>query len=88
MAEPGKTHGLDELNLLLGRGWRVVTTTSMGGACAHSHGDAPGSCFAALVILESAGDLTAELLEQVQQPEELAEETGDGSSYDIGDSGL
>lgn len=88
MAEPGKAHGLDELNLLLGRGWRVVTATSMGGADAHTDKASPGPSFAALVIVEFAGDLAAEFLEQVQQPEELPEETGDGSSYDVGDSGL
>lgn len=83
MAEPGKTHGLDELNLMLGRGWRVVTVTSMGGAGVYADHNASSQFFAALVVLEFSGELTAEFMEQVQQPEEIPEKAGDG--FDIGE---
>lgn len=85
MAEPGKTQGLDELNRLLGRGWRVATVTSMGGAGKGDHKES--MCFAALVVVENGGEAATELLEHFEQPEELPEETGDGSHLDIGEGG-
>ena len=90
--QPGRTHGLDDLNIALQRGWRVVHLVPMGGAGAAGHGADTPPCFAALVVIERAGAAEAELMEQV---EELAEEVpdealdnlvdGDGASVDLDD---
>lgn len=82
---PDKARGLDELNVHLSRGWRVVHATPMGGASVGSANDEPVICLAALVIVERY-DGAAAVLEQVQEEkEELLDELteGDGSSTGI-----
>lgn len=56
----GRPHGLDELNLALGRGWRVVHVSPMGGAGVGTGPD-PTVCLAALVVLERGDEAQAEL---------------------------
>jgi hypothetical protein len=67
ITRPHETQGLDELNIALHRGWRVVHATAMGGAGTGVENDVPALCFAALVIIERGEDATAELLEQVEE---------------------
>lgn len=52
ITRPGESHGLDELNIALNRGWRVAHATAMGGASAGFQDGASELCFAALVIIE------------------------------------
>lgn len=81
--DTARTRGLDELNIHLGRGWRVLHVSPMGGAAFGARqGDAATMCLAALVILERSTDAATGILEQVQeQAEEFLEEIseGDGS---------
>ncbi len=87
---PEHTYGLDELNVKLGRGWRVVQMTSLGGAGAGTTAatdDAAVLCLAALVIVERAEEEAAELMEQIEE-EEIQEEIddiveGNGASLDL-----
>lgn len=86
--DSGKIQGLDELNTALGRGWRVVQVSPMGGAGAGAQ-DAPSAlCLASLVIIERGNGEMA-LLEAEEETEELINEIveGDGSSVDIEDPG-
>lgn len=66
MARPGSVHGLDELNIALGRGWRVAHVAPMGGAGVNTEPDAEIH-FAALVILERSGDAEAAVLAAVEE---------------------
>jgi hypothetical protein len=81
-----KTRGLDELNIHLGRGWRVAHVSPMGGAAYGAHqGDAPSMCLAALVILERPTDSAIDILEQVgEQAEELLDEISEGDGSHTG----
>lgn len=67
---PDKARSLDELNMLLSRGWRVVHATPMGGA-----GASKTPHFAALVILERADRSAAEATVGQEAAEELVEGT-------------
>jgi hypothetical protein len=72
---PESTHGLDELNVQLGRGWRVVEVSPMGGAGVGSHESAsPEICLAALVVAERREDADEAAAEAVAQAEEETEE--------------
>lgn len=80
---PESTHGLDELNVQLGRGWRVVEMSPMGGAGVGSReDDAPELCLAALVIAErreDEGKTTAQTMAQAEEEtEEVVEEIVQG----------
>lgn len=76
---PDSTHGLDELNVQLGRGWRVAEITPMGGAGVGSHDEAPELCLAALVVIERSEDRAAEVVTQAEEEtEEIVEEIVDG----------
>lgn len=82
----GRTQGLEELNRYLGRGWRVVHTTPMGGAGVGAADDIPDLCFAALVVIEQRGSSKAEVAAEVEEEvEELMDEIaeGDGSSLEV-----
>jgi hypothetical protein len=83
MTRPEKVHGLDELNIELRRGWRVVHIVPMGGAATGNRRGSPDLCFAALVILEHSAQ--AELTETMELAEEAIEEHGDGSGTDVAD---
>lgn len=67
ITRPDASHGLDELNVALHRGWRVVHATAMGGAGTGAPNHAPELCFAALVILERAEEAATDLLEQIAE---------------------
>ncbi len=70
------THGLDELNVKLGRGWRVASATPLGGG----GGAAAAFCLAALVVIERSDELALDVMEQVEEePEELLEEISEGN---------
>ena len=54
---PDDERALDELNIALGRGWRVVQIAPMGGAGTGQRDDGTADlCFAALVICERRSD--------------------------------
>ena len=86
---PGSAHRLDELNIQLSRGWRVVHTTPMGAAALGAGGAEPAVHFAALVIVERTQDNDAAVLEQEAEEEidEIIEDLveGDGSSVEVDD---
>lgn len=65
--------GLDALNECLGRGWRVATVAPMGGG-----GQTDG--FAALVVLERAGQAADAVLEQIAEEVEEALEGAAGEA--------
>ena len=69
--------GLTDLNGHLQRGWRVVTTAPMGGG-----GQAEG--FAALVVIERAGQGAEAVLEGIAEEIEEALDGGDGAPFDVG----
>lgn len=80
---PQYTHGLDELNVRLERGWRVVQMAPMGGASVGSAGTAE-LCLATLVIIERAEEPAAEVMEKVEEkPEEVVEEMVEGNGAEI-----
>jgi hypothetical protein len=64
--------GLDALNERLGQGWRVVTVAPMGGG-----GQTDG--FAALAVIERAGQAAEAVLEQIAEEVEEALD-GDGAT--------
>jgi hypothetical protein len=69
--------GLDALNERLRQGWRVLTMAPMGGG-----GQTEG--FAALVVIERAGQLSESVLEQLaEEVEETLE--GDGATEAVDD---
>lgn len=71
--------GIDELNAALGRGWRVVAMSPLGGAAsgaAAEHWHSVGC----LVVVERSGSVTAALAETTEE-EELLE--GDGADAEI-----
>lgn len=75
--------GLDDLNMALGRGWRVVETTPLGGAAAGTEADAR-LCLACLVVVERSERPAASLLETSEEDEivdELLE--GDGADAEV-----
>lgn len=67
--------GLGPLNEHLAHGWRVVTTAPMGGG-----GQTEG--FAALVVIERAGQAAEAVLEQIAESAELLD--GDGAPAELG----
>ena len=76
---PESTHGLDELNVRLGRGWRVAKVAPLGGAGVGSQDDAPELCLAALVILERNEEAATEMIAQAEEEtEEIVEEIVEG----------
>lgn len=81
-----QTRGLDELNVRLQRGWRVVQMTPLGGAGA---GPADGNspvCLAALVIIEREEERAAEVMGQIEEePEEVVEEIVEGDGTELPD---
>lgn len=94
---PEATHGLDDLNVHLSRGWRVVHLSPMGAAGVGSHDGTPVLHFAALVVVErvpqngpalreaeEAGEALDDALGEVI--EELVE--GDGSGLEVDPPGL
>lgn len=82
-AGPEHTYGLDELNVKLSRGWRVVQMTPMGGAGVGPGDDGEAElCLAALVIVERAEEEAAALVEQVEEEiDEIVE--GNGAGLDL-----
>ena len=84
---PEATHGLDELNVLLGRGWRVAHVTPMGAAGVGAEAGTPALHFAALVVVERAGEAAAVLLGEAEEEiEEIIEDLveGDGADVELG----
>lgn len=54
---PDDERALDELNIALGRGWRIVQIAPMGGAGTGRRDDGTADlCFAALVVAERRSD--------------------------------
>lgn len=74
--------GLDELNVALGRGWRVVATTPFGGAAAADSADR--FCVACLVVVEREDRPAAALVDTAEE-EDIVDELieGDGSNGDV-----
>ena len=68
--------GLDELNIALGRGWRVIHATPMGGAGAFRR----DARFASLVVIEREEEVTTEAVRYEEEEEAVAE--GDGATHD------
>lgn len=83
--EGRRVHGLDELNLALGRGWRVALATPLGGTVAGTDEVPPG--LATLVVLERPVDAAAEVLEALEEQAEplLEESLRDEPLLDVGD---
>jgi hypothetical protein len=82
---PDSTHGLDELNVQLGRGWRVVDMTPLGGAAVGSRDDTPELCLAALVVIERGeGEAGAVLAQTEEETEEIVEELVEGDELSSG----
>ncbi len=75
--------GLDELNMALGRGWRVVSSTPLGGAAAGDSPD-PEICVGCLVVVERDERRSAALIDTVEE-EEIVDELleGDGANADV-----
>ena len=74
-----RTRGLDELNIALGRGWRVVHIEPMGGG-----GSARKEVrFASLVVIEREEDALADSVLVEEAVEETVNE-GDGASQEVG----
>lgn len=72
-----RTRGLDELNIALGRGWRVIYMEPMGGS-----GSARREArFASLVVIEREDEGLAEAHLVEEAVEEMTE--GDGASQDL-----
>lgn len=86
---PDSAHRLDELNVQLNRGWRVVHATPMGAVAMNTSGADPAVHFAALVVIERAQDNDTATLEKESEEEidEILEELveGNGSSVEIDD---
>ena len=84
------TRGLDELNVRLGRGWRVVHTAPMGGASLEpADPEAGGLCLAALVVIERAEETVADVMQQAEEEtEELVEEIVEGNGSNLPPEGL
>ena len=80
-AGPTSTHGLDDLNIELERGWRVAEVAPMGGA----GGATASPVVAALVILEHHDDPDAEPALATEVVEEVEEETVDEVVNDLDD---
>lgn len=74
-----KSRGLDELNIALGRGWRVVHISPMGGSGASRKEPR----FAALVVIQRKENSTADVLQQVEEETDVVD--GDGASADVAD---
>lgn len=64
-SRPGERRGADELNVLLQRGWRVVTISPMGGGCT-SH-------FASLVVIEREGPREEVMWQEIEEVASLPE---------------
>lgn len=79
--------GLDELNVKLRRGWRVVHAAPMGGAstgCGDPDEESAALCLAALVVIEREDDDTAAVMEQVEEEaEEFVDEIVEGNGADL-----
>lgn len=87
---PEKQQGVDDLNIELRRGWRVVHTTPLGGTGLNAEGQASEPFLAALVIIEHRGEekmaATAEATEEEEEAnrmEEIVE--GDGAETELPD---
>lgn len=77
--QPNSTHGLDELNVQLGRGWRVAEVAPLGGAGVGSHENTPELCLAALVVIEREEGTTAGVMTQAEgETEEIVDEIVEG----------
>lgn len=90
------THGLDELNVHLKRGWRVAHLAPMG-ATGNSTPDATSDrCFAAIVIIERTDQEAADIMIQMEEDvEELIEDMiesemaeGDGATLEVEENDL
>ncbi len=82
---PKHTRGLDELNVKLGRGWRVVQMTPLGGA-ATGEADAPLLSLAALVIIEREAEERLGVKEQVEEEvEEIVDDMVEGKGAELPD---
>lgn len=76
---PDSIHGLDELNVQLGRGWRVAKVSPLGGAGVGEHEGEPELCLAALVIIERREEAASEVMVQAEEEtEELVDELVEG----------
>lgn len=82
---PAHTNGLDELNVELQQGWRVVKVTPLGGTGLDEHGDASVPFLAALVVIErrqrkDEPPVAVKALEKIKEvedePKEVVEENG------------
>lgn len=74
-----KNRGLDELNIALGRGWRVAHVAPMGGSGASRKEPR----FAALVIIQREENTASEVLQQTEEGADIVD--GNGTSTDIAD---
>lgn len=75
-----KHRGLDELNIALGRGWRVAHVAPMGGSGASRKEPR----FAALVIIQREENSTAEVLHQTEEEADIMD--GNGAPADIAEN--
>lgn len=84
---PDETHGLDELNVALGRGWHVVHATAMGGAGVGTQDGLPDLCLAALVVIERGSDAVLAPLVAEEEPEDHANDIveGNGAGVELDD---
>ena len=82
----GASSGLDVLNEHLKRGWRVQHVAPMGGAGAGTAEASARLAFAALVVIERAGQQSAEAVAAAEEDvEEIIEEAveGDGPAVPV-----
>lgn len=78
-AGPDTAQGLEDLNMHLSRGWRVVHLAPMGGAGAGTDARTPLLHFAALVVIEQEARRAPTALQAAEaEVEELVEELNEG----------
>lgn len=84
---PDETHGLDELNVALSRGWHVVQATAMGGAGVGTRDGLPDMCLAALVIIERDDEAALAMIreEEVAEKPEGESVEGNGAPVELDD---
>ncbi len=83
LVRPDSVEGLDELNLALGRGWRVVSSVALGGAATGTTQE-HHYCVGCLVTVERDQHRAASLMESIEEEDavdELLE--GDGAESDV-----
>lgn len=93
---PTTTHGLDELNVHLKRGWRVAHLAPMGAAGNNTPDALSDRCFAAIVIIERTDQEAVDMLLQMEEEvEDLIEDMietemaeGDGATLEIEENDL